>query len=163
MQRRSGTLTLGSNPIVSLGTDRRLIDFEETRFRVHALKLQNTLRPLAAELSTELGVPLSTLEQLSAESEADLKRGTYCAFDFLDVNTKRERGFLKVRWIPFAVFVGGVKVFSLHASYSDGGSKLSGLTMRREGQEEYTRCTTDKSALKVGRSFLRTYVVQGNS
>jgi len=159
MQRRSKTLKLGSNPIVSLGSDRRLIDFEETRFRVHSLKLQKTLRPLAKEIATDLGVSLSSLEDLSAEPSDSLKKGTYCAFDFLDVKTKKEKGFQRTKWIPMAVFVKGERVFSLHASYDGSGSALSGITMRREDQDEYTSCTTLKSALKVGRSYIRTYVL----
>ena len=118
---------------------------------------------MVTELASELGVPLSTLELLSVEKELDLKSGTYCAFDFLEVKSRREKGFLKTRWIPFAVFVRGERVFSLHASYNGSESKVSGLTMRLENQDEYTRCTTSKAALKVGRSFLRTYIIQANS
>ena len=158
MQRRSGTLTLGSNPIASFGSDRRLIDFEETRFRFHALKLQKSLKAIAAELAADLGVPLSTVEDLNAETAAKLQSGTYCTFDFLDVKTRKNKGFQTTKWIPLAVFVKGERVFSLHASYNDTGSHLSGITMRREGADEYTACTTLKSDLKVGKSYLRTYI-----
>lgn len=159
MQRRSETLKLGSNPIVSLGSDRRLIDFEETRFRVHALKLQKSLKPLASELAAELRIPLSSLEDLGAEPPNVLQSGTYCAFDFLDLKTRKDKGFQKTKWIPLAVFVKGERVFSLHAQYSDSGSHLSGVTLRLDGADEFTKCTTIKSALKVGRSYLRTYVM----
>ncbi len=162
MQRRSVTLTLGANPIVSIDTGRRLIDFQETRFRIHSLRFQESVKPLATELASEVGVPLSCLDDLSSKDENQLTLGAYCVFDFLDVKTRRERGFLRVRWIPFAIFVRGERVFSLHASYGNGGARLTGLTLRRETQDEYTRCTTRKSAAKVGRSFVRTYI-QGNS
>ena len=160
MQRRSKPLRLGSSPIVSLGSDRRLIDFSETRFRVHSLKLQKALRPLAKEIASELGVSLSSLEDLAAESPETLKKGVYCAFDFLDLKNKKEKGFRTTKWIPLAVFVNGERAFSLHASYDGSGASLVGITMRRENQDEYTPCTTAKSALKVGRSYVKTYVMK---
>lgn len=155
-------LTLKSSPIVPLGTDESIVDFQETRFRSHALRLQKTLKDLASALSAELGAPLTSVEDLRLKEEPDLKSGTYCVFDFLDVKTRHDRGFLRTKWIPYAVFVRGERIFSLHASYSDKGSFLSGITMRHDDKEEYTRCTTPKSALKVGRAYLQTYVVLGN-
>ena len=142
---------------MSVGTDRRLIDFEETRFRIHSLRLQKTLKSLAADLAADLGITISSLEDLTVEDSSVLQDGTYCVFDFLDVKYRRSGGFIGVKWIPIAVFVNGERVFSLHAHYNGNGSNLVGITMRRENEDEYTSCTTLKSATKVGRSYLRIY------
>lgn len=155
--RRSEVLTLGSNPIVSVDPDRRLINFEETRFRVHAQRFQKSLRPLALEVAKELGIGLSTLELLKNEARDDLQSKTYCTFDFLDVQTRRIRGFPKTKWMPLVIFSGGERILSLHSSYGDDGSKLTGITLHLDGRDEYTKCTTIRSALKVSLSYIRTY------
>ena len=161
MIRPSVTLTLGENPIVSMGTDGRIIDFGATRFRVHAQRFQKTLYTLASEFATELGVNISGLSSLSSEPDEVLKSQTYCVFDFIDVRSRSIGGFIRIRWIPLAVFTSGKRVFSLHASYDGKGARLVGITMFLDGEDEYTRCSTLSSASKVGRSFLRTYVTVG--
>lgn len=160
MQRRLGSPQIGSNPIIPFDSERRLIDFAETRFRVHSLKLQDSLRPVANELASVLGVSLSTLDLLKAEGANSLREKTFCAFDFLDLKRKTAGCFQHAKWVPLAVFAGGIRVLSLHAAYDQSGSHLVGLTMWREGQDEYTKCTTAKAALKVGKSYLRTYVLE---
>lgn len=161
--RRSVSLTITDSPIVSVGTDRRLVDFEETRFRVHALRFQESLRPLALEFAKELGVPLSSLSDLGTSNEDTLRTATHCTFDFLDIKSRRDCSFLKIKWIPLSIFVAGLRVFSLHASYGINGSALSGLTLRLSDKDEYTKCLTHASATKLGLSYLRTYILTRNT
>lgn len=118
-----------------------------------------SLSVLVSDLSAELGLSPVSLDALRLLSPDRLQRDTYCVYDFLELKFKDSKGFSTANWSPYSVFSKSEKVFSLHAVYNAKGARLRGISMRREGSEEYTKCETIKAAAKVGRSFLRSYVL----
>ena len=159
MTRHSPALSLNSKAVVT-AVDERVIHFEETRFRYHALPFQESLRDLAVLLSSEISVSLSSSVSLSKESEASLNTKTFCVFDFMDLKMSSRTGFLQVQWLPLVVFVGGTRVFCLHAAYDKAGVKLKGITLFLKGKDDYTTCTTLDAAAKVGVGYLRNYLTE---
>lgn len=160
MTRHLPALALGSNPVVKAGKDERVIHFEETRFRSHALSFQESLRSVAENLAAELEVPLYTSERLSKETEQQLNTSCFCVFDFLSVKTTNRSGFLQAQWFPVAIFVDGSRVFSIQAAYDKQGAYLKNLTLVLNGKDETTPCTTADAAAQVGLGYIRTYLLK---
>jgi len=156
--RHTGSrFTLADNPIVSL--EDRVIDFQETRFRVVSSKFMLQLRPLANELALQLNVDVSSLFSLSLESDSSLASNTYCVFDFLNLSSTKRRGIVRSTWAPIVVFHCGNRVLSLHASYKGKEASLSSLSLvSSSGVETTSSCTSIRSATKVCRSHIRSFL-----
>lgn len=163
MTRHLPALALGSSPVVKAGKDERVIHFEETRFRSHALPFQESLRSVAENLAAELKVPLYTSELLNRETEQKLNTSCFCVFDFLNVKTTNRSGFLQAQWFPLVIFSNGSRMFSIQASYDKYGAHIKNLTLVLNGKDENTPCTTADAATKVGLGYIRTYLLKENT
>lgn len=134
----------------------RVVDFQETRFRLKCNSLHKELWPLAQELSSVLGVAPMNRQQLASLDPEVLGSGAQSAWDVLDMKING----LRRTWIPLALFLKGERVLSLHATYSPAGAYLDGLTIRDGVSDLYTECSSISSALKVGRSYLSSLGVE---
>jgi hypothetical protein len=164
MVRKSTTLSLNSDAVALRSGN--VVDFQETRMRQHSLVLQFALRSLAERLARTIKCDLLVLEALETEREEDLADRSYAVFDFVDQRITKKKGILSAQWIPFAVFVKGRRVLSLHASYDVRGARLQGITLIDNGKEIFTTCSKMLTAEKVCSSYLKSYVlplVEGNS
>tara|TARA_R100001132_G_C3269567_1_gene91803 strand:+ start:580 stop:1047 length:468 start_codon:yes stop_codon:yes gene_type:complete len=143
-----------SEVLVFLEDNPGVIDFGATRCGVHVRRFQSSLWSSAVALSKDSGWKLYLQEDIDSVEEATLCKTSYMVFGYTDFESRTKGSSLYCTWAPLTIFVCGDQVGSLRSTYDSKGTRVSGVTLKIDGELITSRCRTLKSARKILRSYL---------